>query len=793
MNELFKILGTIAIDASGVDGELNKTVNSANKTGGKLRSVMQGIGMGIGQMVVQGAQQITQFVGQAMSASDSLNKYASTMKFAGFDEKTIESSKNVFKKYADDTVYDLNTIMSTGAQLASNGIKNFQSLTLSAGNLNAVAGGNAETFKSLSMVLTQTAGTGKLTTENWNQLADAIPGASGVLQKAMLDNGAYTGNFRKAMENGEITAEEFNTAIEQLGSKPVAVEAAKSTQTFEGAIGQLEATAVDGINKVVEAIGKNALTGGITAFGGLLGKAFEQVATWTGQAKNSVMAFWVELQKSGAISSFQNLIGSVSIVMGTVNNLVSQFFGAFTGGANAQGIMSGLADAVKQVADWLTIGSNYVGSFLTTLQNNGALSTFGGLLSGVFKDAFGYLGTIGGTIGGVIDTIMGAFQRMDFSGIIQLAKDYIPAIQNGFQTMWGIVQPAFDQFVQSFTNLWNASQPFISTIFGALMPVIQVVASFVGGVLNGVLTGLSGTFDLLAGAVKFFTPVLNIVVGAFKLVAPVLSAIAQGIGVVVGLFASFGGSTTSLKTMFTSAWQNIGNAMNSVSRIFEGVFNFLRGGFNGLLNTVRSVWNGITGAISGAVNSARNTVTSVFNAISGAISGTINGIRGTVTNVFNGIKSAMSGPIESAKNVISGIVNTIKGLFNFNISFPRIPLPHFGISPSGWQIGDLLKGSIPTLGIDWYADGGIMDGATPFGTNGNNLMVGGEAGREAILPLTDKVLGGIGQGILQATGGMGGGTINFTQNNYSPEALTPREIEKRTRKASQDLLGLINQ
>lgn len=132
--------------------------------------------------------------------------------------------------------------------------------------INAVAGGNAATFKSVGMVLTQTAGAGKLTTENWNQLADAIPGASGKLQEAMKANGAYTGNFRDAMEKGEISAEEFNQAIMQLGMTDVAKEAATSTATFEGAMGNLEASAVTAGAKVLDAF-KPLLTGGMASAG----------------------------------------------------------------------------------------------------------------------------------------------------------------------------------------------------------------------------------------------------------------------------------------------------------------------------------------------------------------------------------------------------------------------------------------------------------------------------------------------------------------------------------------------
>ena len=104
-----------------------------------------------------------------------------------------------------------------------------------------------------------------------------------------------------------------------------------------------------------------------------------------------------------------------------------------------------------------------------------------------------------------------------------------------------------------------------------------------------------------------------------------------------------------------------------------------------------------------------------------------NGLKSRVGNIFAGIRNAIVKPVETAKNSIKKIVNAIKGFFNFKISWPKIPLPHFSIKPSGWKIGDLLKGSIPTLGIRWYAKGGIMTKPTLFG--------GGEAGNEAILPL----------------------------------------------------------
>lgn len=275
-------LKALTNEANNTDDSIKKIGDESEKSGKKLGSFKEKLSFGaVAGLAKRGVDALVSSISNMMSevtgASDSMDKFNSTMKFAGFNQAEIDASAKAVKDYADQTVYELGDVSNTTAQLAANGVKDYTQLTQAAGNLNAVAGGNADTFKSVAMVMTQTAGAGKLTTENWNQMADAIPGASGKLQEAMLKNGAYTGDFREAMANGEITADEFNKAIMDLGMEDAAKEAASSTATFEGAMGNLQAQVVTSLNDIIGAFGKENITAVITSISDKIAEATPKI------------------------------------------------------------------------------------------------------------------------------------------------------------------------------------------------------------------------------------------------------------------------------------------------------------------------------------------------------------------------------------------------------------------------------------------------------------------------------------------------------------------------------------
>lgn len=141
---------------------------------------------------------------------------------------------------------------------------------------------------------------------------------------------------------------------------------------------------------------------------------------------------------------------------------------------------------------------------------------------------------------------------------------------------------------------------------------------------------------------------------------------------------------------------------------------------------------------------------------------------------FSAIGSAIKAVwpiIETLIKWIGKAIDIANDLFDGKWELPKIKLPHPYISPRGWKIGDLLKGSVPSIGIDWYAkgyDGLVLDGATIFGMNKNGeFMAGGERGREII----------IGEDKLRSM--MGGTVINVTVNEANNAEATAEAVMNR--------------
>nr|UWF89750.1 MAG: hypothetical protein [Bacteriophage sp.] len=545
-----------ARQADGALGNVDKSASKSSSGFGKFGAAAGAVGGLVSSGIGMAVDAIGDLTGDIIEASDSADKFKSTLNFAGLDTGTIDALTASTQTYADQTVYSISDIRNVTAQLAANGVQGFDKLAEAAGNLNAVAGGNAQTFSSVGMVLTQTAGAGKLTTENWNQLADAIPGASGKLQEAMLKNGAYTGNFRDAMEKGEISADEFNQAIMDLGMTDAAKEAATSTSTIEGAMGNLEASVV-GVGTTILDQFKGPLTSGI-----------------------SMLAQGV----SGLSGVFTGLVQTIGPILSQIGTTFQTAFQPVV-----EIVQSQLLPALQPLMSALqNLGSAIMPIIMTAIQ------TIAPVLTTVVSNIVQTMSVIATAVTPVINNIAALIQAV------------LPAIQSAFQ-IWGT-------YIQ---GVINAVFPFIQTVVTSVMNVVNAIITTVLAAINGDWSGVWEGIQNIVSSV--WNGIQSIVSGAINAVSGVISSVLSGIsGIFSNVWNGIKGAVSSAWSGITSAVSSgVSSMMNFITSIPSRIMGVFSGAGSWLLsagrNIIQGLINGITNAIGGAISAVKDAVGGIID------------------------------------------------------------------------------------------------------------------------------------------------------------------------------------
>lgn len=534
-----------------------------------------------GNIITSAINGVQSLAGEAINSSDALKKFESTMSFAGYDDSTISKAKDDMKDYADKTVYDLDTVANTTAQLAANGIQDYTGLTQAAGNLNAVAGGNAETFKSVAMVLTQTAGAGKLTTENWNQLADAIPGASGKLQEALQKNGAYTGNFRDAMAQGQITADEFNQAIMDLGFTDAAQDAATSTSTFEGAMGNLEAAATDGLMQIYEAIGSENVTGFINTITDGASKVIPPIKKGISWLKDN-------------LPTIAPLLTGIATALGTI--MVAQKVEA----------MVTAFKSWKTATEGMTVAQNLLNSAQLASPVGLVIGLIAGLIAAIvalwntndgFREAvMNVWNGIKDFIGNAIQAIGGFFSNLGTT-ISQLPQMFSDWLNNVITTVTGWVS-------SMASSAASAGSQFVGNVVGFIASLPANIAGFLSNVISNVVGWVSNMASNASRAgSQFLSNAINFVSQLPGRIASFLTKVISSLGSWAGQMASKGAE--GARNMFNAVVNGLASLPGRVISIGSDI--------------VRGLWNGINdmvgwigGKIKGFGDSVLNGLKSFF-------------------------------------------------------------------------------------------------------------------------------------------------------------------------------------
>ena len=364
----------------------------------------------------------------------------------------------------------------------------------------------------------------------------------------------------------------------------------------------------------------------------------------------------------------------------------------------------------------------------------------------------------------VIETFCGGTQDMftrirEALGETGITFDEIMStVQNVFSTTWdfmvliwsSIGQPLMDLMMDAFGWLldnWTVITDAIGEAFELLWSMAQNIWDTWGQPL----------FDEMAGMMvwlsEHWTEIADIIQNTFGVLWDMCNTlwntigqpIFDLIGFVIGeLAALFNEHLDDILTFFRQAMEGIKDTWeNHLKPIFDAIGTFLR---EVLMPAFKFVFKTIIEPlVSNVFDTIKrlwtDTLKPVFDGICDFLLGVftgdwdkaLTGILNIVTGIFNGIITAVQKPMDLVKDIVDKAVNFILEKFDFKWEFPSIKLPHFSIKGSF----SLSPPSVPTLGIDWYAKGGVLEEPTIFGINpeNGNAMVGGEAGPEAVAPI----------------------------------------------------------
>lgn len=384
---------------------------------------------------------------------------------------------------------------------------------------------------------------------------------------------------------------------------------------------------------------------------------------------------------------------------------------------------------------WNTISSFFSG-ILTGIKTfftdtwNAIVSFFSGILSGIYSSVTGTMTEIHDTFTNIWDSITGFL-----SGAWETIKNIVTV---GIMAVKEIISAAFQIITLPFRFIWENCKDTVLSIWETIKSVIGEKIDAVKEKITTVTTAIS-----------------NVASAAWNVISSTASSLWEGIKGTIGskidaAKEKVSTATSAITSVASSAWSSVSStasslwntisstvsskisaASSAVSSATSTITSVASSAWSSVSSTASSQWESIRSTISSKLSSAKSTVSSLMSGITSTMSSGLSSALSTVSGKFSSIYSTISSKMSAARDAVGNAISALKSKFNFSWSLPHLKLPHVSISGSF----SINPPSVPHFGISWYKDGGILTRPTIFGAAGNNLLAGGEAGAEAVVPL----------------------------------------------------------
>lgn len=358
------------------------------------------------------------------------------------------------------------------------------------------------------------------------------------------------------------------------------------------------------------------------------------------------------------------------------------------------------------------------------------VSFFSGILSGISSSVTGTMTEIHDTFTNIWDSITGFL-----SGAWETIKNIVTV---GIMAVKEIISAAFQIITLPFRFIWENCKETVLAVW-------ETIKSVIGEKIDAVKEKITSAT----------TAISNVASAAWNAISSTASSLWEGIKGTIGskidaAKEKVSTATSAITSVASSAWSSVSSTASSlwstISSTVSSKISAARSAVSSATSTITSVassawssvssaasskWESVRSTISSKLSSAKSTVSSLMSGITSTMSSGLSSALSTVTGKFSSIYSTISSKMSAARDAVGNAISALKSKFNFSWSLPHLKLPHVSISGSF----SINPPSVPHFGISWYKDGGILTRPTIFGAAGNNLLAGGEAGAEAVVPL----------------------------------------------------------
>lgn len=361
---------------------------------------------------------------------------------------------------------------------------------------------------------------------------------------------------------------------------------------------------------------------------------------------------------------------------------------------------------------------------------NAIVSFFSGILSGIYSSVTGTMTEIHDTFTNIWDSITGFL-----SGAWETIKNIVTV---GIMAVKEIINAAFQIITLPFRFIWENCKDTVLSIWETIKSVIGEKIDAVKEKITTVTTAISNVASAAWNAIS--STASSLWEGIKGTIGSKIDAAKEKVSTATSTITSVASSAwSSVSSTASSLWSTISSTVSSkisaassaVSSATSTITSVASSAWSSVSSAASSKWESVRSTISSKLSSAQSTVSSLMSGITSTMSSGLSSVLSTVSGKFSSIYSTISSKMSAARDAVGNAISALKSKFNFSWSLPHLKLPHVSISGSF----SINPPSVPHFGISWYKDGGILTRPTIFGAAGNNLLAGGEAGAEAVVPL----------------------------------------------------------